>query len=316
MAHSNEHEALSKAFSGIGVDEKAFITILGKWQHQHKHTFRKTTSRMFLSDERQFERWDEDEVARLRHEVLRFKCAVVMWTMHPWERDARLFKEALAKGPDAHNLLIELACTRSSDELLGARKAYHSLFDHSVEEDVASLVTGHHRKLLVALVSSYRYEGPRLNDETAKSEAKLLHDIVKGGGVDKKVPVQDEEVVRILSTRSKVHLKAVFRHYRELYGKDFDEEVGAHLTLKVAVQCLNHPETYFSEALHAALQTGADEFTQEALTRVVVSQADVNMAEIKAEYHKKFGSHLSQEIEATVLGNFKDFLLALVDREN
>ncbi|KAL9247775.1 hypothetical protein vseg_021170 [Gypsophila vaccaria] len=315
MAHSNEHEALSKAFSGLGVDEKAFINILGKWQHQHKHTFRTTTPRMFLPDERQFERWDEDEVARLRHEVLRFKSAVVMWTMHPWERDARLVKEALAKGPEAHGLLIELACARSSEELLGARRAYHSLYDHSIEEDVAALVTGHDRKLLVALVSSYRYEGPRLNDETAKSEAKVLHDIVKGAA-DKKAPVQDEEVMRILSTRSKLHLKAVCRHYKELYGKDIDEELSGHLSFKVAVQCLTRSETYFSEALHAALQKGSNEFTQEALTRVVVSQADVNMVQIKAEYHKKFGVQLSQDIEENVLGNFKDFLLALIDREN
>lgn len=67
--------------------------------------------------------------------------------MHPWERDARLFKEALTKGPDGYSLIIEVACTRSSEELLGARKAYHSLFDSSVEEDVASHVHGHERKV-------------------------------------------------------------------------------------------------------------------------------------------------------------------------
>ncbi|KAH9613671.1 hypothetical protein KSS87_007250 [Heliosperma pusillum] len=314
MAHPDEHQALSKAFSGLGVDETAFISILGKWQHEHKHTFRKSSPHLFLPDERQFERWDQDEVARLRHEVLRFKSAVVMWTMHPWERDARLFKEALAKGPEAHGLIIELACTRSSEELLGARRAYHSLFDHSVEEDVASLVVGQDRKLLVSLVSSYRYEGPRLNDELAKSEAKVVHEAIKVA--DKKVIAQDEEVVRILSTRSKVHLKALLRHYKELFGKHLDEDLHEHMSLKVAVQCFVRSEIYFSEALNAALQKGADEFTQEALTRVVVTQADINMAEIKAEYHNKFGVHLSEEIEHSVLGNFKDFLLALVHREN
>lgn len=59
----------------------------------------------------------------------------MLWTMHPWERDARLLKEALYKGPQ-HNVLVEIACTRSSEELLGARRAYHSLFNHSIEEDV------------------------------------------------------------------------------------------------------------------------------------------------------------------------------------
>lgn len=73
--------------------------------------------------------------------------AVVLWTMHPWERDARLVKEALKKGPHAYGVIVEVACTRSSEELLGARRAYHSLFDHSIEEDVAHHVHGSERKV-------------------------------------------------------------------------------------------------------------------------------------------------------------------------
>lgn len=306
---SHEHQALTKAFSGLGVDEKSLISILGNWQHDHKHSFRKASSQHFLPDERDFEKWNELQVELIKHEVLRFKSAVVLWTMHPWERDARLFKEALAKGPQGYSLIIEIACIRSSDELLGARKAYHSLFDSSVEEDVASHVQGHDRKILVALVSAYRYEGSRVNDAVAKSEAEVLHHALK-----KNFPMEDEEVVRILSTRSKLHLKAVFRHYNELFGNDLDKELHGHLTLKVAIQCLVTSEVYFSEVLDAALSKGADEFTQEALTRVVVSQADSNMKEIKIEYHKRFGAHLSEKIEETCLGNFKEFLLTLVAR--
>lgn len=41
------------------------------------------------------------------------------------------------------------------------------------------------------------------------------------------------------------------------------------------------------QVLDAALRKGADEFTQEALTRVTVSQADVNMKEIKAAYNSQ-----------------------------
>lgn len=122
--------------------------------------------------------------------------------MHPWERDARLLKKALKKGPPHYNVIVEIAYTRSSDQLLGARKAYHSLFDRSIEEDLASHVKGSERKvhpsffthlyilnlfccgiirfmccfeqLLEALVSAYRYEGPKVKEDAAKSEAKAL----------------------------------------------------------------------------------------------------------------------------------------------
>ena len=70
---------------------------------------------------------------------------------------------------------MEIACTRSSSELLGARKAYHSLSDRSMEEDIAANIQGSERKLLVALVSAYRYEGPKLNEDVVKSEAEILY---------------------------------------------------------------------------------------------------------------------------------------------
>jgi len=78
--------------------------------------------------------------------------------MHPWERDARLVREALKKGQNAYGVLVEVACTRSSDELLGARKAYHSLFDHSIEEDVASHIHGTERKVRYT-APSYQIKG-------------------------------------------------------------------------------------------------------------------------------------------------------------
>lgn len=69
--------------------------------------------------------------------------------MHPWERDARLFKEALLLKVPNHDVIIETACTRSSEDLLGARKAYHSLFEHSIEEDIAHHIQSPERKVPV-----------------------------------------------------------------------------------------------------------------------------------------------------------------------
>lgn len=277
-----------------------------------EETFRKSTRDFFSEDERQFEKWNEDFITQLRHEFLRFKCAIVLWTMHPWERDARLLKEAIAKGAEGYSLIIEVACTRSSEELLGARKAYHSLFDLSIEEDVAFHVNGAERKLLVALVSSYRYEGPRVNENTAKSEAKVLHDAIQG---DQKIPaVENYDVVTILSTRSKLHLKAIFEHYKEIADKSIIDELEGDSILKTAIECLCTPEVYFIEALDGALKEGADEFTQEGLTRIIISHADANLKDIREEYNNRYGVDLTKKIEHRARGNYRDFLLSLVAR--
>ena len=61
---------------------------------------------------------------------------MVLWAMHPWERDARLAHHVLHQHHPAA-IVVEVACTRSADELLGARRAYQALYHHSLEEDVA-----------------------------------------------------------------------------------------------------------------------------------------------------------------------------------
>lgn len=70
-------------------------------------------------------------------------------------------------------------------------------------------------------MSSYRYEGPRVNEELAKSEAKEFLKAIKDGG--KKELIEDEEIERILSTRSKLHLKALYSYYKEISGNYLDE---------------------------------------------------------------------------------------------
>ncbi|KAI3445113.1 hypothetical protein Pfo_001778 [Paulownia fortunei] len=312
MAASDELGSLTRAFSGLGVDEKALISILGKWHPEQRQSFRKGSRDFFVEDERQFERWDDRHILQLRHEFLRLKDAIVLWTMHPWERDARLLKEPLYKGPQ-YNVLIEIACTRSSEELLGARRAYHSLFDHSIEEDVAFHVHSAERKLLVALLSSYRYEGPKVNEEIAKLEAKTLSNAIKGGA-PKKGLIEDEELVRILSTRSKLHLNAVYKHYKEISGNYLDEDLDGDPLLKGAIQCLCTPQTYFSRVLDASLRYDVDEITKEAVTRVIVTRADADMKQIKEEYHQKYGVDLAKKIEDVANGNYRDFLLTLIAR--
>ncbi|MCL7043404.1 hypothetical protein MKW94_020082 [Papaver nudicaule] len=308
---ADQIETLAKAFSGFGVDEKSIISILGKWHPEEKKSFRKGCPNLFHEDTRDFEKWDQNYIATLEHEFARFKQAIVLWTMHAWERDARLVRDALSKGAQSYDVLVEIACTRTSEELLGARRAYHSLFDHSIEEDVAYHINNSNRKLLVALVSAYRYEGAKVNDAIAKSEAKILADAIKN--VERN-PIEDDEVVMILSTRSKTHLKAVFAHYKELYGNDIHEDLHDASSLKEAVLCLTSPQIHFAKVLDMALAIGASEITKQGLTRVVVTRADTDMKEIKEQYNDLYGVQLLSKIEELTSGNFKDLLLALIQR--
>jgi annexin A7/11 len=65
---------------------------------------------------------------------------------------------------------------------------------------------------LVPLVSAFRYEGEEVNTILAKSEAKILHEKIS----DK--AYSDEEIIRILTTRSKAQLNATLNHYNNAFG--------------------------------------------------------------------------------------------------
>ncbi|CAN4108607.1 unnamed protein product [Withania somnifera] len=315
MSEANEFAAVTKAFSGLGVDEKLFISSLARWNRYQRESYRVSNSGFFKEDQRQFQRWDDHHILQLRQEFLRLKDAVVLYTMHPWERDARLFKEALLLKVPQHDVLIETACTRSSEDLLGARKAYHSLFESSVEEDIAQHIKGHQKKLLVALVSSYRYEGPKLNEDLAKSEAKVFANSLKDA--KKKNLIEDEEIVRILSIRSKLHLKAIYNHYKEMTGNFLDEDLAGDLILKQVVQCLCAPQTYFSNILISSLRLDVEESAKDSVTRVLVTRADDNDRKlIKDEFHSKYGTTLAAKIAQVANGSYRDFLLTIIAKSD
>ncbi|KAK9002712.1 hypothetical protein V6N11_060295 [Hibiscus sabdariffa] len=261
--------------------------------------------KLFCEDEHQFEWWNHNAIKNLKVEFKRFEDVVVLSLMHPWERDARLLKKALKKGPPQYNVIVEIACTRSSDQLLGARIAYHSLFDRSIEEDIVSNIKGSERKLLVALVRAYRYEGPNVKKDTTRSEAKTLFNAIKN--VDTRKVMEDDDVVNILSTRSKPHLKEVYTQYMKLSDKTITEELEVELLLKETIECLCTPQTYFTRVFDTALRDDANEGAKKALTRLIVTQEGGEMKEVAAKFEK--------QIEERVKGAYKDVLVGVLRKE-
>ncbi|XP_020585810.1 annexin D4-like [Phalaenopsis equestris] len=271
--------------------------------------FRKSFGGLFKDETGSFVRVDLDYCHLLELEFARFKNLTFQWAMHPSERDARWAHQVIHKELSPA-ILVEISCTRSAAELLGARKAYHVLFHHSLEEEVAYCISGSHANFLVRLVSSYRYEGPHVNEGTAKSEAKALHNAVQKGASESLV--ENEEIVRILTTRSKPHLKLTFKFYKELFGKSIEEDLGDVPFIIDAVESINSAPAYFSKLIEKTLKVGADNDTKEALSRVILSRSDGDMDEIKEEYLKRYGIKLEDALKKSTHGVYRDALLSLV----
>ncbi|KAG8085415.1 hypothetical protein GUJ93_ZPchr0010g11148 [Zizania palustris] len=235
---ADEIQHLTRAFSGLGglgVDESAMVSALGKWRKQPEKLsgFRKSFNG-FFKEHGVIERCEEEYMLHLAAEFSRFKNLMVLWAMHPWERDARMAHHVLHQAHPAA-IVVEIACTRPAEELLGARKAYQALFHHSLEEDVAYHARDKpYCSLLVGLVSAYRYEGPRVNEEVARAEAKALGAAVKSAAGATAKLVENDEVVRILSTRSKPHLVETFKYYKEIHGRHIEEVITSMIPIHQA----------------------------------------------------------------------------------
>ncbi|KAJ4715710.1 Annexin [Melia azedarach] len=298
---ADDAEQLHKAFQGWGTNEALIISILA-----HRNA-----SQRKLIREIYHETYGEDLLKALDKELSSdFERAVLLWTPTPAERDAYLANEATKRLTSSNWVLMEIACTRSSHDLFAAKQAYHVRYKKSLEEDVAYHMSGDYRKLLVPLVSVHRYEGEEINTTLAKSEAKILREKIS----DKEY--SHEELIRILTTRSKAQLNATLNHYNNGYGNAINKDLKADPNdeflklLRAAIKCLTVPEKYFAKVLRLATnKLGTDEW---ALTRVVTTRAEVDMQRIKEEYQRRNSVTLEKAIASETSGDYEKMLLALI----
>ncbi|XP_027079450.1 annexin D2 [Coffea arabica] len=293
-------EQLRKAFAGWGTNEDLIIQILAHRNAAQRKLIREVYAATYGDD------LLKDLDAELSSD---FQRAVLLWTLDPAERDALLAYEATKRLTASNWVIMEIACTRSSQDLFKARQAYHARYKRSIEEDVAYHTAGDFRKLLVPLVTAFRYEGDDVNMTLAKSEAKLLHEKISEKAYN------NEEIIRILTTRSKAQLNATLNQYNNEFGNAInknlkDDPKDEYLKLlRATIKCLTSPERYFEKVLRLAInRVGTDEW---ALTRVVTTRAEVDLQHVKEEYHKRNSVPLDRAIAGDTSGDYEKMLLAL-----
>ncbi|KAF3448778.1 hypothetical protein FNV43_RR09491 [Rhamnella rubrinervis] len=307
VSPSQDAEVLRKACEGWGTDEKAIISILGHRNAEQRKQIRLAYHQLY----------QEDLVKRLESELNGdFEKAVYRWILEPADRDAVLANAAIKKGETDAKVLIEISCIRSPEELLAVRRAYQHRYKRSLEEDVASHLSGDLRKLLVGLVSAYRYDGEEINTRIGNSEAEILHHAIKDKAFN------SDEVIRILTTRSKPQLNAIFNRYREEHATSITKNLlgdDAHpndfqKALHTTVRSLTDPHKYFAKVVRDGIKKlGTDE---DSLTRVIVTRAEKDLRDIKDLYYKKNSVPLGQVVAKETSGDYKKFLLTLLGEED
>lgn len=224
-----------------------------------------------------------------------------------WQKKAL---ETKNKGIKQLQVLVEISCASSPHHLMAVRQVYGSLFECSLEEDIASTVSLPLRKLLVGLVSSYRYDRQLVDSGIANSEASKLHEAIKMKELD------HNHVVSILSTRNIFQLRATFECYKQNYGTSIDQDIKScgngdlESLLTMVICCIETPEKHFAQVIKdSVIGLGTDE---DSLNRAIVSRAEIDMTRIREEYSKLSKTSLKDDVIGDTSGDYKDFLLTLL----
>ncbi|XVF00303.1 hypothetical protein REPUB_Repub03eG0273200 [Reevesia pubescens] len=299
-----DSEKLKKAFQVLGTDEEGIIEILGHRNASQRKKIRETYLQLY----------NESLIDALNSELSgNFGKAVILWTYDPAERDAELANQALKskkKGVKHLEIIVEMSCASTPQHLVTVRQAYCSLFNRSLEEDIVASVPTPLKKILLGLVTSYRYDKELFDMDVANLEADRLHEAVKT-----KEFVHDD-VVYILSTRNFYQLRTTFECYKKKHGNPIDKDIlksgkgDLNSLLKMVILCIDSPEKHFAEIVGTSITgQGTDE---DSITRAIVSRAEIDMMKVRGEYFNIYKSNLDDAVIGVTSGDYRKFLVTLL----
>ncbi|XP_055822690.1 annexin D5-like [Solanum dulcamara] len=293
---------LHKAFKGFGFDKEAVINIIAH---------RDATQRALIQQEYR-SMYSEELNKRLSKELSgNLEKAVLLWMYDPAGRDATIVRTALSGDVIDPRAATEVICSRTPSQIQYFKQLYHSMFGFSLEHYIEFATYDDHKKLLVAYVSTMRYEGPEVDRASVEHDAKALY---KAG--EKKLGTNENTFIRIFSESSRVHLAAVSTVYHSMYGNSLKKAVKSETSglfefaLLTILQCAENPAKYFAKELHKTMKgLGTDDTT---LIRILVTRTEIDMQYIKAEYQKKHKKSLNDAVHSETSGDYRTFLLSLL----
>ncbi|KAE8702131.1 Annexin-like protein RJ4 [Hibiscus syriacus] len=248
-----------------------------------------------------------------------------------------LYKACKGWGTDEKAIIAVLG-RRNAAQRRQIRQAYEELYDEDLVRRLERELSGDFEKAMYRWIldpadrdavlahaelrkSSHEhpvlveisYEGEEINKKLAKSEAKELHEAIKDNKFN------NDDVIRIITSRSKPQLQATFNFYREEEGTSITKNLPNKSkdefleTLRITVRCFKDPVKYFEKVLRKSIQRlGTDE---DALTRVIVTRAEKDLKEIKELYCRRNSVRLDDAVDKDTRGDYKDMLLTLLGNE-
>ncbi|CAH2006511.1 unnamed protein product [Acanthoscelides obtectus] len=298
----DDAEVLRKAMKGFGTDEKAIINVLAR---------RTNAQRLQIAVEFKT-MYGKDLIKDLKNELSgNFENLIVaMMTPLP-EYYAKELHDAMSGIGTDEDVLIELLCTMSNQEIRTIRQAYEAMYHRPLESDIKGDTSGTFKRLMVSLCNACRDESMAVNPEAAKRDAQAL---LRAGEL--RLGTDESTFNMVLCQRNYAQLQLVFQEYHNITGHDIEKAIKNEFSgdceqgfLAVIRSIKNQPQ-FFARMLNKSMKGLGTNDRQ--LIRLVVTRCEVDMVEIKREYQAMFGESLADAIKGDCSGDYKKCLLALI----
>jgi len=308
---------LRKAMKGIGTDEKSIIECLGRRCLAQRLEIKKTFKTMF----------GKDLIDELKSELSGDFCRAVVESLFDQDYyDAYSLRKAMEGAGTRESTLTEILVSRTNQQIENIKILYKKLYNKDLEKDVVSETSGFYKRVLVSCLQANKSElssdqlhlirqgghASIINMNQARQEAQELY-----SAGEKKLGTDEACFIKIFALRNKYQLRATFDEYQKLVGRDIfnsiDREMSGDLAsaLKaVAMQAVNAP-SYFATRLQKSMKgAGTNDNT---LIRILITRSEIDLENIKVEFHKQFGKPLDSFVRADTSGDYQKFLMRFVE---
>jgi len=294
-------KTLRAAMKGFGTSESEITQVLCQRSNRQRQNIADAYTKQF----------GRDLVDDLKNELGgNFESVIVGLMLPTAHYCAKQLHKAMKGAGTDEETLVEVLCSRSSEEIMQIASAYELDYGTPLLDDVKSETSGVILRLLVLTLQGVRDE--RFYDaEKAAEQAATLYQAGEA-----KLGTDEDAFVEILSHVNRRQAYVVFEEYKKLSGRTIEQAMSEELSgeilagLLAVVKTLNNRAQYFAERLEAAMKGWGTDDT--ALIRIIVSRCEIDLGNIKHQYEKLYGKTLLSAVKSECGGDYQQALLVLI----
>ncbi|KAL7028246.1 hypothetical protein ACKWTF_005774 [Chironomus riparius] len=300
-----DSESLRKAMKGFGCDDNALIEVICRRNNQQRQEIAKDFKTHYGKDLVENLKSEtrgnfEDLLVALMTPTLDFYCK-------------EIYDACYGVGTD-EEVLIEVLCTLSNNEINLIKERYQEMFKKDLEDVLIGETSGNFKRLLVSLLNANRDESGIVDPDKAKADAtELLRAGELRAGTDESV------FNSILCQRNYEQLRLIFKEYETMTGHSFEKAIKNEFSGDIRdgfvaiFRCVTNKAEFFAYQLHKSMKGLGTNDRQ--LVRLVVTRCEIDMTEIKEAFERLFGESLKTMIKGDTSGAYKYALYALIGEQ-